>query len=724
MAEQKRLRGRVSCCDGGTAYWDSPYIIGPYGRPEVRGILTQPEADAITLIEGHPLWTVNADGSRSLPPAGLPHAALTEWKRREDAAVAVIRAGGGEVNRIADTWPMDADWYRSNGTAPNVAMREQHNIQATQRADGHKTIAHRGVTLWCKGCESAADQLLAGLAYAGQEITPFMTAVALAASYIPVLGTAVSFIINTAVNLAKGQDFSEATLDAIGMALPGQPLTGAAYEVARGIARGDALDEIAIGQLPIDDGSKRAISTAVGIAKAIAGGEAITEVALNAIHQQLNEQGREAMSYARRLMNGEKAAVIAIEMANSRLDNLREMIDRVEKIQEAALAAKNSGPEAQRVFIAQAGYQGALGSVSKELAEAVQAGLISGRTEVMRGIEMRGFTTAERNPQTLDEWATKGQLIINGPSLHTDPTSGIVKSLAAIRAAPSNTLVRNERFDALSGRMLPGRWVEVIPMTGPARRGFDVAIGVCEGKHVDGPGQQAVRASLTLLEAQKGFDLGQYVQYNRTLQSQLLERINQMAIAAARVKYVPVTPEDKSKLANGTAKGQMMAARDPAIASARSLNTDGRFRWGFDFATALCEGMEQNGPGQQAWRERVGPFAIGTGPNGSNGTVEAQQGFDVGQALQHGIAKARRAQGLPPMPIVDEAIRFQINPQPDVAAGMLLATGLAGSGQPGDIKAGVIEQTLNNPGAKQGAATVIAEKTGFFTKILEFFGLA
>lgn len=724
MATKKRLRGNTACC--GSTYWATPFIVGPDGRVEIRGVLHDSERDAIAMIEGRAFIGYDVTGTiKNGPHPTLPNGPYIEAKKREDAAITVIRNGRGPNNRIADTWPMPWEWYLTNGSLANKQTRAQHAAIITGAGkDGSK--AHQGVTVWCDWCESPGEQLLSGLAYAGNEVSPVIEAIALAASYVPVLGTAISFMLTTALNLAKGQSIDEAALDGIGAALPGQPASGIAYDAARSLARGEPLDQIVIQSLPIDDGTKRAASTALNIVKAIVNGQAITEPLLNGFYVELPPEGKKAMDAARRLLRGDDAGQIAVDQ----LDNFAELkgdIERLNAMKEQARNALAAGPEAQRAFIAQAGYQGAMTDMDPKVAAAITMGFIGGRTEVNRALEAKGFTTAERNPQTLDEFAAKGQLIINSGAIYTDPKTGIVKSLAAIRAAKAYTITRKERFDAVSGRMLTGEWPETIPMTGLSRRGFDIGIGAAEGQSEDGPGKQNLRSSLTLLEAQKGFDLALHIQFNRTLQKQLLERINKMAIEGvrptARVKLVTVTPEDKAKLSAGTQKGQHMASLDPSIASARALNPDGKFRWGFDFATALCQGMSENGPGQQAWRERLGPYAYGTGPGGSNGTVEAQQGFDVGQALQYGITKARAAAGLPAYVPVAEAVRFQINPQPDVAAGMLLANGIAGGGQTGDVKAGIIGQTFTNPTAKQAAATVIAEKTGFFAKVLAFFGL-
>jgi len=504
MAEKKRVRGKVSCCDNKQPYWDSPYVSGPSTPTELRAVLTQPEKDALLLIYGN-----NIAGSK--PPAGMPDGPYQERLARQNAAIAVIAAGGGANNRIADTWPMSsAEWYGTNGSEANTALRVQHDIQASQRS-GVKTQAHRGVTLWCKACESGTDQLLAGLAYTGQEITPFITGLAIAASYIPVFGTAVSFIMTTALNLMKGQGLSDAALDAIGMALPGQPVTGIAYEVARGVARGDSFDAIAINNLPIDDTAKRTITTAIGIAKSIGRGEAITDAALGILYNELPDSGKKAMGYARRLLEGEQAARVAVDMINH-LGQLREMIERVEQMQVAAIAAKNGGLFAQRSFIAQAGYQGALTDLKKELAEALTAGLIGGSTETI--VPM--FASVPEKPQakaTLDNYYAKGLTISqSGLSRFKDRTlSDLLTNggfTVPIRGAMDGALKWNPGIVVNTN-------VSKAMLTPEFKRGFLIATGCCDGMSEDGPGQQAIYQSVAE-KSRAGFDAGQTVAHWRT----------------------------------------------------------------------------------------------------------------------------------------------------------------------------------------------------------------
>lgn len=169
--------------------------------------------------------------------------------------------------------------------------------------------------------------------------------------------------------------------------------------------------------------------------------------------------------------------------------------------------------------------------------------------------------------------------------------------------------------------------------------------------------------------------------------------------------------EDISAIKGYAAKGAALASSNSSVAAARALVADGNYRWGFDVASGLCQGMWSPGPGQSALRGKLGPF-YSHGPNGAKGSNEAMKGFDVGQALQHGISKAD-----------NELKAAMASALPNEAAGMLIAAGISGSGSPVDTKVGAMEIVASNAGAAAGASQVIAKKQGLWASILAFFGL-
>jgi len=188
-------------------------------------------------------------------------------------------------------------------------------------------------------------------------------------------------------------------------------------------------------------------------------------------------------------------------------------------------------------------------------------------------------------------------------------------------------------------------------------------------------------------------------------------------LPAAYVSTGPValigrtSPEDARMIVEKAAKGAAIASQNANVAAARALGSDGNYRWGFDVATGVCQGMSVPGPGQTAIRNKLGPFYY-NGPGGVKGTNEAMKGYDVGQALQHGITKAD-----------DELKAAMAAAPPNEAAGMLIANGISGSGSPVDTKVGAMQIVASNAGASAGASQVIAKKKGLWAKFLALFGL-
>ena len=442
---------------------------------------------------------------------------------------------------------------------------------------------------WCPTCETeleqARDEIAAGA-------PAFLHMVAAVLAYVPVLGTAIAFVINTGVSLAEGEDISESVAEGVGGALPGQPASKMAYDVARAAVQGKPIDKLLVAAIPVDDQTKEYIATSVAIFKGIADGKSLTDIGLQQVHDHLSPMGQRAMEIAERAANGENVGNIAL--------------------QEAAQAAKSAGSAALNNFIAQAGYQGVLDGLDKTVADALQIGAAIGHAQAVQGHEYA--------PIALSEGA------------------GVYKTSGA------GILVQQD--------------------------------------------EKILTSKTNVLDPSKGLDA--------------------MAIALGRV----VSVADRAAMENYAQAGKRIADASPVITVARGLVDDGRYRWGFDVGTAITQGSMANGPNQDAWRVRLGPFSGGAGPDrAQSGSNEAIQGFEAAQALQYGITKAK-ALGLP------------VQGPPNVVAGGLTASGMAGSGTSADTKAGVAQTLSSNAGAKAGAAQVIAAKTGFFHKLAVFFGLA
>jgi hypothetical protein len=157
-----------------------------------------------------------------------------------------------------------------------------------------------------------------------------------------------------------------------------------------------------------------------------------------------------------------------------------------------------------------------------------------------------------------------------------------------------------------------------------------------------------------------------------------------------------------------------MADANPMISAARGLNLDDDFRWGFNIGTAVCAGSSIGGPGQTAARNQLA--MKNSGPMvGSAGGALGMQGFDVAQALQHGIAKANVGAVVPAQ-----------STSPTANAGQTITNGLAGANSTADHKAATMAVVASNPTARVGAQTAItqiaAQPQGLWARFLAFFG--
>lgn len=672
--------------------------------------MTDAERDACTLINGGTLWSTDSKGVRIYTPPGLPHAEQDRMALREEAAIAVISAGGGELNRIRDSFPMPADWYRTNGLAQNKAERTAHRAQLIARGEDNPMGAHMALTLWCKPCKTMGEEFLENLEATGQVMIPVVRGIAMVVSYVPVLGTAVAFVINASITLAEGEGFDEAMLDGIGGALPGQPASGMAFNVVRSIAKGERIDGILVAALPVSDDIKAVCLIGIKLFERIADGEPIGRVALDEIRKQLPRNGQIAMDYARRIADGENIGAMALK----EIQGLAEA--QVQPFIDAAKAAKAQGEAQYNSFLAQVGYQSTMATTPAEVREGITTGLVTNqvafRASFKDGTRGMRFNNAELNPTTLDDYARKGVAIANSGAVYVTNTA-YRQPLAEIRANLAKggtwTIHHDTRFDALTGITRQEKWSEVVAIDAPFRRGFDVGLGASEGSSIDGPGQQKIRVLLNNEHAKAGFDAAQKLQFERTKQATQAKGLEAMAVLSLGKT---LTAADRQSINGFAAKGKAIADADPQVAAARALNSDGRFRWGFDIATGLCQGMSLPGPGQTAWRNKLGPFSGASAPDGvGKGSTEAMQGFDVGQALQHGITKA------------GERILASMQGSPDAAAGMLIANGLMGSGASSDVKVNAIQATGASAAVRAGAEEAIKEGTGFWASIKRFFGL-
>jgi hypothetical protein len=519
-----------------------------------------------------------------------------------------------------DEWYTDWQGLRKD---PSVYGRWFMSDAPTKMRGGMPRIEF----LWCAKCETGLENAWSSILDA---LPAAARGLAMIASYIPVFGTAVSFIVTTAVNLAEGQRIDAAALDAVGAALPGQPVSGMAFNATRAIVQGDRIDKVAIDvlvkSLPIDEGTKKYVAQTVTTASAIvvdvARGRPISDVALEEIYKQLPPEGKRSMDIARRLAAGENAIDIAKDSV---------LTQSTQAMQAAVDAAKASGKDAVNKFIGEAAYEGIMATLDPDLQRALKVAFVAGEIERRKSIPIGTFTTAEQNVPTNDAYAANGQKIIKSGTTWRHIT------LFEIRQRPSFTITI-QKFDPLSGKTQPRE--ETYEIDDQWRRGFDVAIGLCEGKKTSDLFQQKVRASLVNVHAQQGFDAGQAIQFERTASraetlsasksslSMMLKpgapsvQSSQPVVQALPPvgEPVPVSssrtidPALRVALAN---RGIALANKDPEIRAERAAQPTTAIQRGFDIATALLE--NRTAPSDVA-RVRVTLDA------------ETMAGFDTGSA--------------------------------------------------------------------------------------------
>lgn len=367
--------------------------------------------------------------------------------------------------------------------------------------------------LWCKKCETPLEAIwsdvLAALPIAAR-------AVAMVASYVPVFGTALSLVINTTVSLAEGESISQSVLDGIGGALPEQPVSGIAFNAAVAIGRGERLDRAAIDTLIPDESVKDVLKVADDVVFGIASGQAVTEVMYNTIRDRLPAEAQLGMDYARRVINGENIPQMILTqaeqvVADGLMSDAGFILEAAKSKGAAAMSFAQSTVDAlYNQYAAEFGYQMALDMLPPEARGWLQLGLVGGaaiRPEQPQ-IEERFATVPESNRGENDIYRMKGEnLIASGIRYNVMPVSDILK-----RSKFSITIDFYDLLDEVWTKRLMS-----YDITDAWRRGFTIAIGVCEGSSERGPGQLAVYHTLAEVGGRAGFDAGQAVQFNRTL---------------------------------------------------------------------------------------------------------------------------------------------------------------------------------------------------------------
>ncbi len=140
-------------------------------------------------------------------------------------------------------------------------------------------------------------------------------------------------------------------------------------------------------------------------------------------------------------------------------------------------------------------------------------------TNLKKGVIEKFGSVPEKNVAVNETYFQKGQsLIASGAKYEGKLISDILKA--------SSFRIAIDQFDALNGvwgkrtvtYKANGPWgSDERPLTDAWRRGFTIALGVCDGSSERGPGQTAVYQTVAEAGGRDGFDAGQAVAWWRTI---------------------------------------------------------------------------------------------------------------------------------------------------------------------------------------------------------------
>jgi hypothetical protein len=370
--------------------------------------------------------------------------------------------------------------------------------------------------LWCQRCETwleaAWSDILDALPVAARGL-------AMIASYIPIYGTALSFAINTSVSLAEGESVKQSVIEGFGDSLPGQPTSGIVYRAGIAVAQGERAGDVFIDSLNLDSSVTAALKVADQVLYGLANGENVTNVGYQAIHQVLPPEARQGMDYARRFIAGENVPQMILSQAEQVAadgvkDKARAILERAKgQGAEALRTARAEVDSIYNQYAAEFGYQMAFDRLPGDTRAWIQLGLTGGGA--LKGAQQQLIGTfgsiPEKNIAANDSLETKGRkLIASGIKYQNKLVSNILKQ--------SKFTIVIDFYDSLNGVWTKRAMTYAI--TDAWRRGFTIAIGACEGSSERGPGQLAVYQTLAEVGERGGFDAGQAVQFDRTLEGQ------------------------------------------------------------------------------------------------------------------------------------------------------------------------------------------------------------
>ena len=421
-------------------------------------------------------------------------------------------------------------WIPSPNPRPDLP-----NPPRWARLPGERKIRPAGTGdyefLWCQKCETwlegAWSDILDVLPAAARGI-------AMVASYVPVYGTALSMVINTTVSLAEGQSIDQALVDNIGRALPGQPASGMVYQTSVSIAKGERLDHAALDITAAGLGLDKSVTDVLKAADEalyhIATGQNLADVAYGTISQYLPAEAQQGMQLARRFINGENVPEMILSQAEQVVaDAVKSEAEFLLSQARAGSPADLSAAEAKvnamfNQYAVEFGYQMAIDRLSDDARRSMQHGMTGGAALAGPPQQFVGTfgSIRESNVAVNSGYAAQGQALLDsGIRYRLKPVSDILKQ--------RKFAITIDFYESLNS-VWTKRAMDY-EITDAWRRGFIVAIGVCQGCSERGPGQLAVYQTLAEAGSRDGFDAGQAVQFNRTLAGDLGVELSATVVA-------------------------------------------------------------------------------------------------------------------------------------------------------------------------------------------------
>ncbi len=544
---------------------------------------------------------------------------------------------------------------------------------------------------------------------------------------------------NITVDIADGKNAFGSAVDAMRKcAATSGPQAEAAFDAALNMARGGKIDSrlIAEAKANFANGGKTA-EMAFDAGIAVAEGKSADQVVLDVARNYIRDAGGPlaaaafdtgvAMGYGQTLQEAGWAGLHTLVRGNNPVEMIINFVQQV-GMSKAAGIAFPIFLENGLVRDATNSIRGGVGNLAPDFTK-VKNALAPHVEWFQKNLPALDIPSGELAQQ----WGVDEAIVRTAQSLVDRATGAIDQALLDkfnVGDAPG-TKERNDAYEKDGQKICTEvfqlgrrRSLEQFTRSPGWLRGFDIGAAVSYQKAGIGAGQAAVRDSLQTQDQYDGFmaaanmnySMGSISATNNVAAIVALANPNDVSVRTATAKTSGaiamglgrnITREERDMLDNYAAKGKAIAKQVPVVAALRDLSSDPRYLFGFDIATAGCQGKTGTGEGQEHVKALIGPIYLGGGPtDGTPGSNEAMAGFTAAQALQYGLSK--KFGGL----------------TPGVMAGQLVVDGLTNTGMTSDQKAGVVALTQSNAAVGAGAAAQVQENTGFFHKLAVFFGLA